>query len=414
MFNDLTALVLAVVFVAINGLTMLAWAAQMGYKMKPTAFAFFVGSVGNALTGNVVPLSGQSSILTVSNFVKNTNERVAALLIAVVVMVVAGAAGWVSAIADWAGQPVLWGMMAGVGLMVSQISVDMLTQDKRTGAISFLTALVTFALTLGDPNQLVWVIAVSVTVATLDFLLLQKDKETGKRGRRVNYANLAKSNGFTGDMDESLEENRPWKKAYWQGFKMTKPKFGFLAVYYSLAFICINIGTNIAFGTITAGFGPRDADGALYYPLQIDTLTVINSLADIPTVLFGGMPIEAIISATAQTAWPVLAGVLMMLVLGFLCLFGLINKLVKFVPVQSLAGFLFIIGFFSTLVPQLRNVIQGGTPPPHAATGYALEAEAIVSGITAMTVTAITKNPFLGLISGVAMRYIGTTFFLFL
>jgi len=414
MFGDFTALVLAVIFVAINGLTMLAWAAQMGYKMKPTAFAFFVASVGNLFTGNVVPLSGQSSILTVSNFVKNTNERVAALLIAVVVMVVAGIMGWVTAIAEWAGNPVLWGMMAGVGLMVSQISVDMISQEKRTGAISFATALVTFWLTLGDPNQLVYVIAVSVTVSTLDFLFLQKNKETGKLGRRVNYSNLAKSNGFTGDMDEDTEENRPWKKKFWSGFKMTKPKFGLLALYYSLAFICINIGTNIAFGTITAGFGPRDAEGALLNPLNIDALTVINSVADIPTVLFGGMPIEAIISATAQTAWPVLAGVLMMLLLGFLCLFGLINKLVKFVPVQSLAGFLFIIGFFSTLVPQLRNVIQGATPPPNFATGEVLGAEAIVSGITAMTVTAITKNPFIGLICGVAIRYIGAAFFVFL
>ena len=60
MFGDFTALVLAVIFVAINGLTMLAWAAQMGFKMKPTAFAFFVASVGNVITGNVVPLSGQS------------------------------------------------------------------------------------------------------------------------------------------------------------------------------------------------------------------------------------------------------------------------------------------------------------------------------------------------------------------
>jgi len=396
MFNDLTTLVLAVVFVAINGLTMLAWAAQMGYKMKPTAFAFFVASIGNALSGNVVPFSGQSSILTVSNFVKNTNERVAALLIAVVVMVVAGAAGWVSAIADWAGPPVILGMMAGVGLMVAQISVDMLKQDKRTGIISFTTALLTWWLTVGNPNQLVWVIAVSVTAATVDFLLLQKDKD-GKRGRRVDILNLAKQNGFTGDMDEDVQENRPWKKEYWNGFKMSTPKFGLLAVYYSLAFICINIGTNIAFGNITAGFAG--------VPAPIDTLTVINSLADIPAILFGGMPIEAIISATAQSPWPVLAGVLMMALLGFLCLFGLINKLVKYVPAQSLAGFLFIIGFFSTFRPNLVNAFNTALVSEEVTA--TLHASNTSQAVAAVAITAITKNPFLGLAAGVIVRYIG-------
>jgi len=396
MFNDLTTLVVAVIFVAINGLTMLAWAAQMGYKMKPTAFAFFVASVGNALTGNVVPFSGQSSILTVSNFVKNTNERVAALLIAVVVMVVAGAAGWVSAIADWAGPPVILGMMAGVGLMVSQISVDMLKQDKRTGVISFAAALITWWLTVGNPNQLVWVIAVSVTASTVDFLLLQKDKN-GKRGRRVDILNLAKQNGFTGDMDEDVQENRPWKKKYWSGFKMSKPKFGLLAVYYSLAFICINIGTNIAFGNITAGFAG--------VPAPIDTLTVINSLADIPAILFGGMPIEAIISATAQSPWPVLAGVLMMALLGFLCLFGLINKLVKYVPAQSLAGFLFIIGFFSTFRPNLVNAFNSALVADEVTA--TLHVSNTSQAVAAVAITAITKNPFLGLAAGVIVRYIG-------
>jgi len=396
MFNELTTLVLAVIFVAINGLTMLAWAAQMGYKMKPTAFAFFVASIGNALTGNVVPFSGQSSILTVSNFVKNTNERVAALLIAVVVMVIAGAAGWVSAIADWAGPPVILGMMAGVGLMVAQISVDMLKQDKRTGIISFASALVTWWLTVGNPNQLVWVIAVSVTVATVDFLLLQKDKD-GKRGRRVDILNLAKQNGFTGDMDEDVQENRPWKKAYWNGFKLSKPKFGLLAIYYSLAFICINIGTNIAFGNITAGFAG--------VPAPIDTLTVINSLADIPAILFGGMPIEAIISATAQSPWPVLAGVLMMALLGFLCLFGLINKLVKYVPAQSLAGFLFIIGFFSTFRPNMVNAFNTALQSDEITA--TLHVSNTSQTVAAVAITAITKNPFLGLASGVIVRYIG-------
>lgn len=384
MFADFSTFLMAVVFVAINGITMIAWGAQMGYKLKPTSFAFFLAGLANALTGNVVPLSGQSSILTISNYVKNTNERVAALIIATVVMVPLGIFGVVSAVADYAGQPVILGMMAGVGLMISTISVDLARKDIRTGLISIATALVAWWLFVGNQYQLVYVIAISVTVSTLDFLFLQKNKETGRFGRRVNFKNLAKEGGFTGDMDED-EEYRPWKREYWQGFKITRPKFGFNALYYSLAFICISIGTIIAFGNITAGMAGVEN--------PVDTLTVINGLVDIPTVLFGGMPIEVVISATANAPWPILAGIVMMLLVGVLLLFGIVSRIVKYLPAQSIVGFLLVIGFFSTFRPNLVNAFN---------TGYTSQASA------ALLVTAVTKNPFLGIVAGVLVRYIGS------
>ena len=128
--TDGITFIVAVIFVSINGLTMLAWAAAQGYKMKPTAFAFLVGAIGNLITGSVTPISGQSSILTVSHFMKRMNERVAALLIAVVVMVPLGLFGGVTRIAQWAGNPVIWGMMAGVGLMESALVLTCLNKPK--------------------------------------------------------------------------------------------------------------------------------------------------------------------------------------------------------------------------------------------------------------------------------------------
>ncbi|MCL2406119.1 MAG: xanthine/uracil permease [Defluviitaleaceae bacterium] len=411
MFNDLTTLVIAVVFVAINGLTMLAWAAAQGYKMKPTAFAFFVGAIGNLLTGSVTPISGQSSILTVSHFMKNVNERVAALLLAVLVMVPLGLTGSVTRIADFAGQPVLWGMMAGVGLMVMGISFDMLKQAKRTGIISLSSALVTyvaFVIAAGsgprNPHALVYVIAVSVTLATIDFAFIQKDPVTGKRGRRVDLLKMAKDSGYEGDMEQN-ENPKFWTKEYWAEFKIMKPKLTIKAIYFALAFICLNIGTNIAFGNITAGFAPPEITQ------NMDHLTVINSLADIPSVIFGGAPVGAIISATAAAPWPVMAGILMMLLCAILLLLGLMTKAVKYVPVQAIAGFLFVIGFFSTFIPQLRLVFFA--PPAGVLRDYATSMD-MVQAATALALTSLTKNPFIGLVGGILVYYIGNIFFLFL
>ena len=393
--GDAGLFIVAVVFVAINGLTMLAWAAAQGYKMKPTAFAFMVGAVGNLLTGSVTPISGQSSILTVSHFIKNVNERVAALLIAVIVMVPLGLTGTVTRIADFAGQPVIWGMMAGVGIMVTGISFDMVKQAPRTGVIAFVSAIATWVYFLGDQHALVYVIAVSVSLATIDFAFLQKDPETGKMGRRVNLFKVAREAGYEGDMLES-ESMKIWTKEYWSDFKITMPKLGFNAIYFALAFICLNIGTNIAFGNITAGFAGVQQN--------MDHLTVINSLADIPSVLLGGAPVGAIISATAASPWPVMAGVVMMAFCALLLLFGLMTKAFKYVPVQAIAGFLFIIGFFATFIPNLRSsIIMVDRTDQN-----------IVEAAAAMAVTALTKNPFLGLVAGISVRYVGRFVLVFL
>ncbi|MCL2216042.1 MAG: xanthine/uracil permease [Defluviitaleaceae bacterium] len=414
MFQDLSVFVIAVIFVAINGLTMLAWAAAQGYKMKPTAFAFLVGAVGNLLTGSITPISGQSSILTVSHFMKNVNERIAALLLAVLVMIPLGLTGAVTRIADFAGPAVVNGMMAGVGLMVAGISLDMLKQNRRTAAIAFIGALATHVAVpriewLDNRHALVYVIAVSVTLATLDFVFLQTDPETGKKGRRIDIIKASKADGYEGDMEQN-ENPKFWTKEYWEDFKLMKPKFGFYAFYFALAFISLNIGTNIAFGNITAGFGARDAYGALLNPQNMDHLTVINSIADIPSVLFGGAPVGAIISATAAAPWPVMAGVVMMLLCALLLFLGLMTKAVKYIPVQAIAGFLFIIGFFSTFVPNLRNALGIGVAPINqvAEISYAMERAPMVAA--ALAITALTKNPFLGLVAGIAVRYIGSWF----
>ncbi|MCL2365819.1 MAG: xanthine/uracil permease [Oscillospiraceae bacterium] len=407
MISDLGVFIVAVIFVAINGLTMLAWAAAQGYKMKPTAFAFIVGAIGNLLTGSITPISGQSSILTVSHFMKNVNERIAALLLAVIVMVPLGLTGAVTMIAGFAGPAVVNGMMAGVGLMVAGISIDMLRQDKRTSIIAFVAALGTFALFVGNPHQLVYVIAVSVTLSTLDFALLQKDPETGKRGRRINLIKMAQADGYTGDMSQN-DNPKFWTKAYWADFKIMKPKFNLYAIYFALAFISLNIGTNIAFGNITAGMGARDEYGVLLNPQNMDHLTVINSLADIPSVLFGGAPVGAIISATAAAPWPVLAGAVMMLLCALLLLLGLMTKAVKYIPVQAIAGFLFIIGFFSTFRPNLVNAFNTALVADGVTT--TLHVGNTTQAAVALALTALTKNPFIGLVAGILVRYIGPSF----
>jgi len=127
-------------------------------------------------------------------------------------------------------------------------------------------------------------------------------------------------------------------------------------------------------------------------------------------VLFGGAPVGAIISATAAAPWPVIAGVVMMLFCALLLFLGLMTKAVKYIPVQSIAGFLFIIGFFSTFVPNLRNSLGISANPALQVADIADAASRAPEALVTVAITALTKNPFLGLVAGIAVRYIGHLF----
>ena len=117
--------------------------------------------------------------------------------------------------------------------------------------------------------------------------------------------------------------------------ELHKPAFNLRILRGALALCCLTIGGNIAFGSITGGIAGANAN--------IDHLTVYSGLADAVSSLFGGGPVEAIISATAGAPNPVLAGVLMMVIMAAILFVGLLPRIGKYVPNQSIAGFLFIL-----------------------------------------------------------------------
>ena len=375
MSNSILGIILAIIFVVVNGIPLMYLAKSFGYKLKPTSFAYFVGAIGNFFTGSVVPIAVQAETLTLSGRIKDLPTRIAAILIASAIGIVFGVTGSVSQAADFAGVTAVAGMMAGVGFILADIGINMCRQDKRTGIVSTVFAIGIYILT----RDLVYTIAGSVLASTLDFCIIQN--------RRVDYKQLETTTGSTPEIDEW----RLWKKDFWTDFKFLRPKFNLAALMGGLSFICLNIGSNISFGSITAMIAGQEP--------QLDALTVINNLADIPSVLFGGAPLEAIISGTAGApnignvngAW--LAGMLMMIVSGIILLTGLVGRLGKFIPAQSITGFLFVIGINITLVPNLAAAF---------ATSYVAAAGA------AFSITILSKNAFYGLATGALIYNIPT------
>ena len=333
-----------------------------------------MGSLGNILTGSVTPISAQAETITVASVRKNLRNNVSAIVLAAVIMIVLGLCGGVTKISDFAGKTVIFGMMAGVGLILADVAWEMYGVEKRITLVSIISAFAALVIFRGSPNKLVWMIFFSVTISTLDFLFLQR--------RRV-------------DMKEMIEEGREvlpistewrfWKKEYWSDFKFIKPTINLTVILSTLSIVMLNIGANISFGGITASLARTEQN--------FDHLSIINSLADFPSALFGGPPIEAIISGTATAPAPVACGIVFMAVMGIIILLGFVGRLGKYLPSQSIAGFLFIIGLLITFIPNLQSVAASEEPKDS------------VCGYVALGITAWSKNPFLGMVAGVVVRY---------
>ena len=373
-WSNIGPFILAVIAVIINGVPQLLYAQSRGFALKPAGFAYFVGAIGNTMTGSVTPIYGQAETITVASVKKNLRNNVSSILLAAVIMITLGLLGGVTKIADFAGEAVVYRMMSGVGLILAGVSWDMFQQEKRVTIVSVVSAIVAYAIFLNSPNKVVWTIFISVVVSTADFLFLQK--------RRVDLATTVEEGR---DAVESSNEWRFWKKEYWSDFKFIKPTLNLTVILGALSLVMLNIGANISFGGITASIANTTQN--------YDHLSIINSLADVPSALFGGPPIEAIISGTAGAPWPVLCGIVFMAVTGILILMGLVGRLGKYLPAQSIAGFLLVIGFALTFAPNLQAVTASDNS---------------MAGFMALGVTAWSKNPFLGMVVGVLVRLLGS------
>lgn len=340
--------IMAIIGVVLNGLPQGLLALSFGFAAIPTALAFGVGAVGNSVLGCVAPISFQAETITLAGTMgKDMRERLSMIFFGGCVMGLIGVFGLLETIVNFIGPTITNGMMAGVGLMLVKVGIDMVKANAKVGWISLLSACATYLIT----NDLVYTIIVSVILSSL-------------------YAHFTKSNAH-------IEVNMENEK-----FKLQKFIINASVVRGALAMVCLNIGANIAFGKLTGEIAGQS--------VNVDHIAVVSSLADMASSAFGGAPVEAIISATGSAPHPLWAGIGMMVIMGLILVSGLLPRIGKYVPGQSIAGFLFVLGAFVT-VPINAPAALGGDP-----------SASLVGGVT-MAVTAFT-DPFVGMIAGLLVK----------
>ena len=346
---DLLKDLLAALSVILNGLPQGLLALSFGFASVPTAFAFIVGAIGCLVFGVVAPVSFQAETITLAGTMgKDMKERISMVILGAVGMTIIGAFGLLEKIVDFIGPAITSGMMAGVGIMLTRVAVDMARKNKIVGFSSIAISFITYMIT----KDLVYTIAISVIISSAIALVLKQKSD-------INISEREK-------------------------LVFQKPIINIDVIRGALALICLNIGANIAFGKITGNIANTN--------VNIDHLSIVSSLADLASAMFGGGPVESIVSATGGAPHPLFSGVLMMVLMAAILFAGLLPKMGKYIPSESIAGFLFVLGAIVT-VPDNAAAALNATGVPGGA---------IVGGIT-MTVTAIT-DPFLGMLAGIIFK----------
>ncbi|MFU0799244.1 MAG: NCS2 family permease [Xylanivirga thermophila] len=340
---------LAALGVILNGLPQGLLALSFGFASVPTALAFATGAIGNSIIGSVAPISFQAETITLAGTMgKDFQERISMIFIGGLIMTVIGAFGLLEMIVDFIGPAITGGMMAGVGIMLAKVALEMARKNNIVGFSSMGISFLTYFMT----KDLVYTIVISVVISTIISIILKQ---------------------------ESNIKVSPNEKLTLQKLTINPS-----VLRGALSMVCLNIGANIAFGKITGQIANAN--------VNIDKLSIVSSLADMVSSIFGGAPVESIISATGSAPHPVFSGVLMMSIMAIILFVGLLPKLGKYVPSESIAGFLFVLGAIVTVPSNAQAALTQAN----------LAGGAVIGGVT-MTVTAIT-DPFLGMLSGLIVK----------
>jgi adenine/guanine/hypoxanthine permease len=335
-------------------------ALTLGFAAKPAGVGFLVGAVLMLSLGHVTPVSFEVESLTVVSRMANREWKTMAYIIVIagVIGAILGIAGVYSPIVDFIVGPILSGLLVGVGIILSFVAIELFRENKIVGGVAIAGAIVSYMLLTAaeEENALVYALGISVLAAVV-------------AARFTTFEPIP--------VDPERERLR----------LIPLGRFGFVrnltVIRGVLALLALRVGTSISYTTINADFAGIEPD--------VDTTNIIAGASGAASGLFGGAPLEPIISGTAAAPNPARAGALMMAMMGILLIGGLLPRVVKWVPPSAISGFLVLLGTFLVIPDNIGDVVTDDDP---------------FSGPATIVVTAATFDPFLGIVAGIVVRFL--------
>lgn len=285
-------------------------------------------------------------------------------------------------------------MMTGVGIILAIVAVDLIKENRLIGIISAASAFLVYFATRSDPSAIIYALAVSVVISVIvgRFRKFEPILPDIKR-ERIHLVLPWKKFGQLFRSYEAYEEvpdsssNSDTQKTVSVIKKLTRPD-KILIVRAALSLLALRVGTSIAYPAIDYDIAGAAAPVTGSGVSSFDATNVIAGLSGFTSAIFGGAPLEPIISGTAAAPNPVLSAALLMAFAAVILLLGLIGRAARYIPLQAVTGFLLLLG---TLI-----IFPENAPA-------AMEADPVVGGVTAV-VTAATMDPFIGMIAGLIVK----------
>ena len=353
-FADILASIVTLFDAIGEGLVALA----LGFKTAPAGIGFLVGAILVVAFKSVVPVSFEVESLTIVSRLGNKDWKTMAyiVLLAGLIGAALAALGLFTQIVNFIDGPIMAGMMTGVGVILTLVAVDTCKDAKAIGLVSIFVAVITFMLLKNDENSLIYALVASVLASIV----------------------VSRFVAFTPIVSEYKKEKISLLPL--DGFSFLKKPAVIRGV---LALLALRTGTSIAYSGI---------DGQLAnQAINVDHTNIIAGISGVASALFGGPPIEPIISITAAAPNPHYSAALMMALMGVLLIFGFLPRLARFVPMASIAGFLFLLGAVIAIPENIGGIIT--------------QTDAI-SGPVTLAVTAATIDPFMGMMAGIGVRFL--------
>ena len=365
-------------------------AVSLGWALKPAGIGFIIG-MGLLITfRTVAPVSFEvESLAIVSKIAKRKwHVMIYAVILAGIAGVILGSLGLISAIVDFIGPSIQYGMMTGVGVILAVVALDLIKENRIIGIVSAGVAFIVFFATIDDPSSIIYALAASVVVSIVVARFVKFDPILPDAGREKISMILPLRNLGSLFRKFQTEEDTPagdGTKA--KVIKLLTRNDKILLVRAALALIALRFGTGIAYPAINADIAGIDTVTGSGHSI-FDVNSIIAGISGASSAFFGGVPLEPIISGTAASPNPVFSAALMMGLAAVILLLGWIGKIAKYVPIQAVTGFLLLLGAL---------IIFPENAP------LAMEENPFVGGVTAV-VTGATMDPFIGMIAGLITK----------
>ena len=255
---------LAALAVILNCLPSAMLALSMGFSVLATAIGFAVGAFGLAASGQVAVFSFQpETLLLLSRLSEDRNERLTITVCSSAFVFLLGVTGILGRIVTFIGDGAIYSLLAGMGVMVCKVAVDMLGDDKKTGLASIASAVAMYWLTA----DLVYTVAVSCIVSVVLFRFVFK----GGHADAPTHAALK--------------------------LLLLRPRFNVRVVKGVFSLAAMQLASIIAYSTVNNDLA--GISGGL------DSVSAILGVSGLVSGMMSGSPLAPVISATASAPHPV-------------------------------------------------------------------------------------------------------------